>query len=44
MNLIGKYKLRKDALKHGNTKGVIEAWIRVVEDARWNNITEVKLT
>ena len=36
--------MRKDALKHGDTKRVIEAWIRVVEEVKWDNITEVKQT
>lgn len=44
MNLVGKSKLRKDAAKHGDTKRVIEAWIEVVEEAQWKNITEVKQT
>lgn len=44
MELIGKFQLRKDASRHGDTKQVIEAWIKVVEDAQWNDITMLKKT
>ncbi|NET06220.1 MAG: type II toxin-antitoxin system HigB family toxin [Symploca sp. SIO2B6] len=44
MDLVGKPQLRKDARKHGDAKRSVEAWISVVEEAEWNNITEVKRT
>jgi mRNA interferase HigB len=44
MELIGKYQLQKDAARHSDSLGRVKAWIKVVEEAQWNNITEVKQT
>lgn len=44
MKLIGKYQLQKDAARHSDSLGRVNAWIRVVEETEWNNITEVKQT
>lgn len=44
MELIGKFQLRKDAAKYGDTQRTIEAWIRVVEEAEWSNLTQVRKT
>ncbi|GFE71782.1 type II toxin-antitoxin system HigB family toxin [Chroococcus sp. FPU101] len=44
MELIGQYQLRKDAAKYGDTHRTIEAWMRVVEEAEWSNITQVRKT
>lgn len=44
MELIGKFQLRKDAARHGDSERAIEAWIRVVEEAEWSNLTQVRKT
>ena len=44
MELVGESALRKDARKHGDAKGAVEAWIRVVSEAQWKDITDVKQT
>lgn len=44
MKLIGKYQLQKDAARDSDSLGRVKAWIRVVEETEWNNITEVKQT
>ena len=44
MELVGESQLRKDASKHGDGKKAVEAWIRVVSEAQWQDITEVKQT
>lgn len=44
MELVGKSLLRKDALRHGDTRRVIEAWIKIVEEAQWSDLTDVKKT
>ena len=44
MELIGKFQLQKDAARHSDSLGRVKAWIKVVEEAQWNNITEVKQT
>lgn len=42
MELIGINDLRKDAAKHGDTKRVIESWIRTVQEADWNHLEQIK--
>lgn len=44
MELVGKSQLRQDAQIHGDTPRAVEAWIRVVEEAQWSDITEVRKT
>jgi len=44
MDLIGDDSLRKDAAKYGDTKRVIEDWIKTVEAASWRSIQDVKKT
>ena len=44
MELIGKYQLQKDSAKHSDSRGAVQAWIKIVEQAQWNNITEVRQT
>ncbi len=44
MELRLKDRLRKDARKHGDTTKVVESWIKVVENADWNDITKVRET
>jgi len=44
MELIRKSQLQKDAARHSDSSGRVKAWIKVVEEAQWNNITEVKQT
>ena len=44
MELIRKSLLQKDAARHSDSSGRVKAWIKVVEEAQWNNITEVKQT
>jgi mRNA interferase HigB len=44
MELTGKYQLQKDAARHSDSPRAVEVWIKTVEQAEWNNITEVKQT
>ncbi len=44
MELVGKFQLRKDVVKHSDAKRAIEAWIKVVEEAEWNNLMVVRQT
>lgn len=44
MELIRKYQLQKDAARHSDSSRAVGAWIKTVEQAQWNNITEVKQT
>lgn len=44
MELVGKFQLRKDVVKHSDAKRAIEAWIKVVEEADWNNLIVVRQT
>ena len=44
MELVGEFQLRKDARRYGDAKGAVSAWIRVVGEAQWQDITEVKQT
>ena len=44
MELVGESQLRKDARKYADAMGAVEAWIRVVSEAQWQDITDVKQT